>query len=325
MNTPSLQGNWVDFIIVIIFAFFIVEALQLGFWVMLIDFFSFLIALIVALRGYPYLSYLLKVNFSLGRSVSNALGFLLTAIITEAVLGSLLAKLIAKIPSKYLKIAWNRFLGIIPAIGEAIVLVSFVLTLLLSFPVLPKIKTDISNSKIGGLLVRKTVGVEAKLGEIFGGIIEDSLTYLTIKPGSRESIALNIEKQQLTVDEKAEVEMFKLINEERKKQGIAQLNWRPEVVPVARAHAKDMWERRYFGHVSPEGKDVGDRLDEAGVNYAFAGENLALAPTLSTAHTGLMNSEGHRANILDSRFKRIGVGVIDNGVYGKMFVQVFTD
>jgi uncharacterized protein YkwD len=52
---------------------------------------------------------------------------------------------------------------------------------------------------------------------------------------------------------------------------------------------------------------------------------LALAPTLATAHTGLMNSEGHRANILEPKFKRVGIGVIDNGVYGKMFVQVFTD
>jgi len=46
---------------------------------------------------------------------------------------------------------------------------------------------------------------------------------------------------------------------------------------------------------------------------------------LSTAHNGLMNSEGHRANILEPEFRKIGIGVIDNGVYGKMFVQVFTD
>jgi uncharacterized protein YkwD len=38
-----------------------------------------------------------------------------------------------------------------------------------------------------------------------------------------------------------------------------------------------------------------------------------------------MNSEGHRKNILDPEFKRLGIGVIDNGVYGKMFVQIFTD
>jgi len=68
-----------------------------------------------------------------------------------------------------------------------------------------------------------------------------------------------------------------------------------------------------------------DRLEKAGVSYSIAGENLALAPTVQTAHTGLMNSEGHRANILEPQFKRVGIGVIDNGIYGKMFVQIFTD
>ncbi len=70
---------------------------------------------------------------------------------------------------------------------------------------------------------------------------------------------------------------------------------------------------------------MGDRLNEAAISYSVAGENLALAPTVQTAHNGLMNSEGHRKNILDPEFKKLGVGVIDNGVYGKMFVQVFTD
>jgi uncharacterized protein YkwD len=96
-------------------------------------------------------------------------------------------------------------------------------------------------------------------------------------------------------------------------------------VPVARDHARDMWERQYFGHVSPEGEDVGGRLREADVSYSFAGENLALAPTVATAHNGLMNSEGHRENILEEGFTQMGIGVIDNGVNGKMFVQVFTD
>jgi uncharacterized protein YkwD len=119
--------------------------------------------------------------------------------------------------------------------------------------------------------------------------------------------------------------MFELVNKEREKAGLNKLSWDTEVVSVARAHATDMWERKYFGHVSSEGKDAGDRLTEAEVNYDYAGENLALAPTVSTAHVGLMNSEGHRENILEPKFNKVGIGVIDNEVYGKMFVQVFTN
>jgi uncharacterized protein YkwD len=124
---------------------------------------------------------------------------------------------------------------------------------------------------------------------------------------------LEIKKINLTVDEKSESQMFAKVNIERKKLAITELVWEPNLVPVARSHAKDMWERKYFSHYSPEGKDVGDRFMEANIKYSFAGENLALAPTVTTAHTGLMNSKGHRENILEPRFKKIGIGVIDNG------------
>lgn len=325
MIFPTLKGNWVDLVILIVLIYFVSEAWSYGFWVVLADFLGFLLSLIIALRGYSFTSGILRVNFSLTYSLANALGFLITATLSEALLNLIFVGIIKRIPHKFWKKPWNNILATLPALGQGLILTSFFLTLVLGLPILPKVKADISESKIGGFLVKKTQGLEAKLNKIFGGLIEDSLTYLTVKPGSRESIPINVYEEKLVVDEKSEQEMFRLVNEERKKRGIRELVWRAEVVPVARAHAKDMWERRYFGHVSPEGKDVGDRLDEVGIFYRFAGENLALAPTLLIAHNGLMNSEGHRANILEPKFKRIGIGVVDNGVYGKMFVQVFTD
>lgn len=325
MNLPGLDGNWIDLFVVLVVLFFVYEGLRSGFWVMLVDFFAFLISLVVSLRVYSYSAALMRENFAVGRSLSNALGFLLTAIILEALLGYLLAKLLSRIPEKYLDAKWTKVASIVPAIGEALVLLAFVLTLLISFPINPKVKKDVSDSTIGGYLIARTSGIEARLGEVFGGVIEDSLTYFTIKPGSRERVSINVQEQELSVDEEAESAMFTLINEERRRRSIPELEWREEVVPVAREHAEDMWEREYFGHFSPEGEDVGDRLKDSGIFYSFAGENLALAPTVSTAHNGLMNSEGHRENILEGRFTSVGVGAIDNGVNGKMFVQVFTD
>jgi uncharacterized protein YkwD len=55
------------------------------------------------------------------------------------------------------------------------------------------------------------------------------------------------------------------------------------------------------------------------------GENLAYAPNLELAHTGLMNSEGHRANILSPDFNKVGIGIEDGGVYGLMVTQVFSN
>ena len=66
-------------------------------------------------------------------------------------------------------------------------------------------------------------------------------------------------------------------------------------------------------------------MRDARDQLSAAGENLALAPTTEFAHEGLMNSPGHRANILNGQFRRVGIGVLDGGIYGKMFVQEFTD
>lgn len=318
--------NYIDLLIILVLIYFATEAFRHGFWVILADFIAFLGSLVLSLRFYKFVSELLKLNFNLSYSISNALGFLVCAIFLESILGFLLGHLIYKIPQKIRKHKLGKLIGILPGVGEGVVLVSFLLTLIIAIPIKPYIKNDISSSRMGSFLLKKTVGVENAINQVFGGVIDDSLTYLTIHPSSNESVSLqDILTTNLSINEKAENELFKKVNEERTKLAIEPLVWDSNIVPVAREHATDMWQRRYFSHYSPDGKDVGDRLQVGGINYYLAGENLALAPTVSTAHTGLMNSQGHRENILNPNFKRIGIGVIDNGIYGKMFVEVFID
>lgn len=325
ISSFSISGNWIDFIIIVILLYFVSEAWKYGFWIVLADFLGFLVSLVIALFGYSYVSEILQSSFSLPVSISKAIGFMIVAGLSQGVLGFFLSSLVKKIPYRFWKKPWNEIAGTFPAIGQGLVLLSFFLTLIISLPLSPAIKKAATDSKIGGFLIKNTSGVEAGLNEVFGGLVEDSLTYLIVKPGSTEPVPIVAEKENLKVDFAAENEMLKLVNQERKKRGIDELSLRTELLPVARSHANDMWVRGYFGHVSPEGENVGDRLEKEGLDYQMAGENLALAPTVETAHTGLMNSEGHRENILDPDFKRVGIGVIDNGVYGKMFVQVFTD
>ena len=94
---------------------------------------------------------------------------------------------------------------------------------------------------------------------------------------------------------------------------------------MARRHSADMFARGYFAHDTPEGLDPFARMREAHVRYLTAGENLALAPTLLVAHSGLMNSPGHRANILHPQFGRLGIGIMDGGIRGLMVSQEFRD
>ena len=86
-----------------------------------------------------------------------------------------------------------------------------------------------------------------------------------------------------------------------------------------------MFQQGYFAHIDPNGVSPFDRMRNGDITFRAAGENLALAPTVDVAHDGLMNSPGHRANILNPAFHRVGIGVADGGMHGKMFTQNFAD
>ena len=79
--------------------------------------------------------------------------------------------------------------------------------------------------------------------------------------------------------------------------GLAPLQVDMELVRLARLKSQDMIEHNYFSHQSPTYGSPFDMMRAAGITYRLAGENLAGAPTVERAHTSLMNSSGHRANI----------------------------
>ncbi|MDQ0337247.1 putative YkwD family protein [Caldalkalibacillus uzonensis] len=122
-----------------------------------------------------------------------------------------------------------------------------------------------------------------------------------------------------------EQKMVDLVNQERQKRGLSPLKVDAELVKVARVKAQDMIDNNYFGHHSPTYGSPFDMLNHFGVQFRTAGENLAGNPSVEGAHQSLMNSDGHRANILNGQFGKVGIGIIDGGPYGKMFVQLFTD
>lgn len=117
--------------------------------------------------------------------------------------------------------------------------------------------------------------------------------------------------------------LLQLVNMERAKQHAKPLLPDTPLQDIARLHAADMFVRGYFSHDTPEGMDPFERMDRAGIHYLAAGENLAHSPTIIKAHDGLMQSPGHRANILNPRFARIGIAVLDGGEKGLMVVQEF--
>jgi len=115
-----------------------------------------------------------------------------------------------------------------------------------------------------------------------------------------------------------------LTNNHRRAAGLPNLTWCARCADVAYAHARDMADRGYFDHVNPEGASAFDRLDNAGVAFTAAGENIAQGySTPEDAMAAWMGSDGHRANILSPDFTELGVGVRSGATPGPWWTQVF--
>jgi len=106
----------------------------------------------------------------------------------------------------------------------------------------------------------------------------------------------------------AEARMLALLNEARRAAGLRPLASDPELRAVALAHTQDMIAARFFGHVSPTTGMVENRLQRAGVVASIIGENVAQADGADDAHRVLMDSPGHRANMLGEKFTHVGIG-----------------
>ncbi|SES96768.1 uncharacterized protein, YkwD family [Natronincola peptidivorans] len=120
-----------------------------------------------------------------------------------------------------------------------------------------------------------------------------------------------------------EEQMINLVNEERQRNNLPTLEVDLELTRVARIKSQDMADHNYFSHYSPTYGSPFEMLDNFGINYLHAGENLAGNPSVEDAHVALMNSSGHRKNILSPDFTHIGIGVKPSNRYGQLFTQMF--
>lgn len=126
----------------------------------------------------------------------------------------------------------------------------------------------------------------------------------------------------------AERRVLALVNRDRGAAGLPPLAWDERVANVARAHSQDMRATKIVAHISTTTGSAADRVRAAKVKTAVVLENVARAYGVGEAHQGLMNSPGHRANVLSTAATHIGIGItFGDDVAGRreIFVtQVFT-
>lgn len=116
-----------------------------------------------------------------------------------------------------------------------------------------------------------------------------------------------------TLQQGFEFQLFDLTNAARVHHKISPVRWESTIRATAYKHSLDMAEKNYFNHTNLEGQSPFDRMSSDGIDYSVAGENLAYGQSSSIfAHEGLMNSMGHRKNLLKSDFTLLGVGVAFN-------------
>lgn len=315
--------NWIDIIVFGILFFYGLEGYSLGFFKAFLDLISFVLSFVLALKFYAVLGNSLVHIFSIPQGISYAIGFFVIALICEIILGGIIRRFnISQFP---ILNTLSRALGILTGMFSGLILVSFLLTLVIALPVSSFLKRSVFSSGIGNSLVSKTQGFEKDLKNVFGGAVNETLNFLTVEPEENTLINLHFKTERFSIDESAEKEMLVLVNKERVARGLVGLDVSIKLQDVARKHCVDMIKLGYFSHYTPEGLSPFDRLNKANIYYSYAGENLALSPNVAIAMQGLMNSQGHRANILSPNFGKIGIGVIEAGILGETFCQEFTD
>ena len=147
------------------------------------------------------------------------------------------------------------------------------------------------------------------------------------QPGGTESGGNGIIDSEQSKDDVTETsyakQILKLVNAERKKAGLNELVWDETVTTAAMTRSKEI--EKSFSHTRPDGRGFGTAITDLGITYRGAGENIAWGQkTPEAVMNAWMNSEGHRANILNPNFKKIGVGYRTNSQGTTYWTQLFT-
>lgn len=315
--------NYVDIILLFVMALAVWGGWQRGFIIGSINLIIWIGSLLAGFFFYQYLGNVLRTNLPSLGVWTLPVSFITIIILTRIVLGFIFNTILRRTPRETHANGVNHVLGIIPGAINGIIYATIVAALLISLPLMHQLSGKTEKSVIADKLAGNIGWLDDELSPIFHDAVQKSITRTTIEPESDETVKLNFKVDDAKTRPDLESKMLELVNQERTKRGLKPLQWDPQLLPVARAHSQDMFQRGYFSHYTLEGKDPFDRMKAAGIKYYTAGENLALGPTLTICHEGLMNSPGHRANILNPAYGRMAIGIFDGGAYGLMISQEF--
>ncbi len=322
------MANWIDLVIVLIILVEVLLGLRVGFLRGVLDLAMVVAGILAGAAGYRIVAEPLGRLLHIEGNALNVLAFVLVVFVVQGILSLVVAMPLRAVlaavrtlpPARWL----DALLGIVPGAGKGVLLASLLVVTAAVLPVGSRVNSAFATSVLGQALLSRATMVTYRVQNLIGLDIADFTT--TVEPATDTTHALPFAVSGgLTVSREDEREMLDLVNQERERHGLASLTSDPLLQEAARDHSREMFELGYFGHDSPVSGSPSDRLDAVGAQYMVTGENLAYSPDVDVAHEGLMNSSGHRANILSPEYRRIGIGVIESPSHGKMFTQEFAN
>ena len=318
-----MEVNLIDVFLVIVIALSLLNGIRRGFVHGVLDLLGWLVALFAGLRYYQHMAHFLRPMDLWPEVWDQPIAFIIVALIAGIIVHVIGYWLLKRLPENIHEHQINRIFGVVPGFINGMITAAILSALLLAVPISEGLSERTRDSALVNRLAVYAERLEGQLRPVFGEAIARTLNLLTIRPDSNERVELPFTVANSKPRPDLEKQMLDSVNRERQAAGLQPLAPDPELTEVARRHSADMFMRGYFAHDTPDGLTPFDRMRAANVRFITAGENLALAPTISVAHTGLMNSPGHRANILRREFGRVGIGVMEGGMRGLMVSQEF--
>lgn len=316
--------NPIDVLLAVVILLTVLNGYRRGFVHGMLDLAGWVLSLLAGLRYYHPLAEWLGPRVDLWPEVwDQPIAFVLVALFVGLVVQVIGNLLLTRLPEDIHERRVNQVLGVVPGFVNGLIFVAILSALLLAVPLSEGVSERTRDSVFVNRLGVYAERLEGQLRPVFADAIQRTLNLLTIRPDSNERVSLPFKVENTRPRPDLEKQMLDLVNQERVAAGLQPVAADPELTEVARRHSVDMFARGYFAHDTPEGLTPFDRMRAANVRFSTAGENLALAPTIPVAHRGLMNSPGHRANILRPEFGRLGIGVMDGGMRGLMISQEF--
>jgi uncharacterized protein YkwD len=327
------MGNWLDIAIVIVLCYYAIRGYHEGIITIIIQLAGYVVSFILALRfgglGASIIAHFLPNQIP--QSYEDSVGIVLILIICMVVYYFIAPLVLHMIPPFITHNIANRIVGVAGSTAKGILVLSIGLYLASILPLPQNIQGTIKNSRIATVMTDTTSSVEQNIGGNITNQITNSVKELTLIPnnvqqttiGSQQVVNLGFTDTSTAINSSDEITMFNFVNQQRADYGLKPLTMNLKLQVVSENYGKYMFAHGFFGHITPQGQTPLNRVQAANIPFTFIGENIAKAANVQTADTGFMNSPEHRANILNPNYTQIGVGVVNAGSNGEIFVQDF--